>query len=150
MTLYEPVDILVVEDNASQRESIVLALQNAIPDVLVMAVGDGMEALDFLFCRGAWTHRAGDDPPKLILLDLSLPGADGFSVLAQIRSFDTDDALTLTPIVIFSDSEAPGDISKCYRCGANSYIIKPLSFSDFQTIVETVGQYWMTHNETSV
>ncbi|MBI5091836.1 MAG: response regulator [Candidatus Hydrogenedentes bacterium] len=149
MTQLEPVDILVVEDNDSQRASIVHTLQKAIPDVLVIAVKDGTEALDFLFSRKAWTDRAGEDPPRLILLDLALPGADGFSVLGQIRSIEPQDALTLTPVVIFTDSQSAGDISKSYRCGANSYIIKPLSYPDFQTVVETVGQYWMAHNRTS-
>ena len=148
MTQHEPVDILVVEDNDSQRASIVLALQNFIPDVLVTAVSDGTEALDFLFSRGAWTDRVGEDPPKLILLDLALPGMSGFSVLGQIRSFDAQEALTLTPVVVFTDSQATGDISESYRCGANSYIIKPLSFPDFKTVVETVGQYWMKNNRT--
>jgi two-component system response regulator len=145
----DPVDILVVEDNESQRTSIVRSLEDAIPDVLVVAVRDGPEALDFLFSRGAWTDRVGEDPPKLILLDLELPGSDGFSVLGQIRSIEPQDALTLAPVVIFTDSHVPGDIAKSYRCGANSYIIKPLSFPDFRAIVATVGQYWMMHNRTS-
>jgi two-component system, response regulator len=146
----EPVDILVVEDNQVERASIVEALQSAIEDVQVAAVHDGTEALDFLFARGDFKDRAGAEPPRLILLDLAMPGSDGFSVLGQIRSLDKDDALTLTPVVIFSDSKATGDISKSYRCGANSYIIKPLSFPDFQAVVTVVGQYWMTHNITSV
>ena len=144
-----PVDILVVEDDDSQRASIVQGLENAIPDVVVVAVCDGTEALEFLFCRGDWADRDQDDLPKLILLDLALPGSDGFSVLGQIRSFDAQEALTLTPVVIFTDSQATADISKSYRCGANSYILKPLSFPDFQTVVEKVGQYWMTYNRTS-
>ena len=109
----EPVDILVVEDNDSERASIVESLQTSIHDVQVIGVHDGTEALDFLFARGNWTDRVGADSPKLILLDLALPGSDGFSVLGQIRSLDTEDALTLTPVVIFSDSQAPGDISSC-------------------------------------
>ncbi len=145
----EPVDILVVEDNDSERASIVESLQASIRNVHVVAVHDGTEALDFLFARGAWTDRVGGDPPRLILLDLALPGADGFSVLGQIRSLDAKDALTLTPVVIFSDSEAASDITRSYRCGANSYIIKPVSFPDFQAIVKTVGQYWMTNNRRS-
>jgi CheY-like chemotaxis protein len=149
MTSGEPVDILVVEDNDSQRASIVLALEGCIPDVLVIAVRDGVEALDFLFCRGAWTDRVGKDPPKLILLDLELPGSDGFSVLGQIRSIEQQEALTLAPIVVFTDSQSASDIKESYRCGANSYIIKPLSFPDFRAIVETVGKYWMMHNRAS-
>jgi len=149
VTLQEPVDILVVEDNDSQRASILQALQSAIPGVAVTAVRDGNEALDFLFCRGAWTERKGEAPPKLVLLDLAMPGADGFSVLGQIRSLEPHDALTVIPVVVFSDSQSAADIAKCYRCGANSYILKPLSFSDFQTVVKSVGQYWMAQNRTS-
>ena len=145
----EPVDILVVEDGESERNSIVEALQAALPDICIVAVHDGTAALDFLFARGGWADRAGEDPPRLILLDLSLPGTDGFSVLCQIRSLDADNALTLTPVVIFSDSQNPDDITKSYRCGANSYIMKPLSFPDFQAMVKSIGQYWMTHNRSS-
>jgi len=145
----DPVDILVVEDNDSQRASIVAALENCIPDVVVIAVPDGGQALDFLFGRGAWMERAGEQPPKLVLLDLAMPGADGFSVLGQIRSIEPEDALTLTPVVVFTDSQADRDITESYRCGANSYLIKPLSYPDFQTVVETIGQYWMTYNRTS-
>lgn len=142
------VDILVVEDNDSERSSIVESLQDSIPNVSVAAVRNGPEALDFLFSRSLWSNRAGGDPPKLILMDLALPGADGFSVLGQIRSIEPQTAFTLTPVVIFTDSQAPHDITKSYRCGANSYIIKPLSFLDFQAVVKTVGQYWMKYNRT--
>ena len=145
----EPVDILVVEDNDNERTSIVEVLRAAISEIQVVAVHTGTEALDFLFARGDWMDRVGADPPRLILLDLELPGENGFSVLGQIRSLDTEDALMLTPVVIFSDSQDARNIEKSYRCGANSYIMKPLSFPDFQAVVKTVGQYWMTHNITS-
>jgi two-component system response regulator len=141
-----PVDILVVEDNDDERASIVESLQTAIDDVQVVAVRDGKEALDFLFARGEWTHRVGADAPRLVLLDLELPGSNGFSVLGKIRSLDTEDALMLTPVVIFTDSKAGADVKRSYRCGANSYIMKPLSFPDFQAVVKNVGQYWMTQN----
>ncbi len=143
-------DILVVEDNDSERESIVEALQASIQDVNLLAVSDGEQALDYLFKRGVWKDRAGNAPPKLILLDLAMPGADGFSVLGQVRSLEPEEALTLTPVVIFTDSQATGDITESYRCGANSYIMKPLSFPGFRTIVETIGQYWMMHNQVGV
>jgi two-component system response regulator len=144
----DAIDILVVEDNKSDRDSIVDSLEMAIVDVQVLAVSSGDEALDFLFWRGAFTDRVGQAPPRLILLDLALPGTDGFSVLGQIRSFEANDALTLTPVVVFSSSQTAGDISESYRCGANSYIMKPLSFPNFQAVVERVGQYWMNHNRT--
>lgn len=143
----EPVDILVVEDNDGECDSIVEALRASIDNVQVVAVHDGAEALDFLFARGQWTDRVGADSPKLILLDLEMPGSDGFAVLGQIRSADPEDTLALTPVVIFSDSQATGDITKGYRNGANSYIIKPVNFDGFRSVVETVGRYWMTHNK---
>ncbi|RJP30743.1 MAG: response regulator [Candidatus Omnitrophota bacterium] len=141
------VDILVVEDKDSERASIVESLQSSIRNVSVLAVRNGTEALDFLFSRNIWSDRVGEDPPRLILMDLEFPGSDGFSVLGQIRSLEPDNALTLTPVVIFTDSQKPHDITQSYRCGANSYIIKPLSFIDFQAVVKTVGQYWMEYNK---
>ncbi|MEQ1935071.1 MAG: response regulator [Fimbriimonadaceae bacterium] len=145
------VDILVVEDNDSQRTSIVAALQNVIPDVCVISVHSGAEAIEFLFARGKWTDRAGMEPPRLILLDLELPGKNNsMSVLGQIRSIEPEDALTVAPVVIFTDSLAPADVKESYRCGANSYILKPISFHDFKKVVETIGKYWMKHNRTVV
>lgn len=148
MSICGAVDILVVEDNPSQRESIVESLEASIDGVCVVAVQDGDEALDFLFARGPWADRADEEPPRLILLDLQLPGADAFSILGQIRSLGPEDALMLTPVVIFTDSQSDSDTAECYRCGANSYIIKPVSFNEFKTLVDTVGQYWITHNRT--
>jgi two-component system response regulator len=145
------VDILVVEDNNDQRVSIVEALQAAIPDVSVASVRSGVEALDFLFARGAWADRAGNLPPRLILLDLALPGlTNSLSVLGQIRSIEPRVALTVAPVVIFTDSQEAADVKECYRCGANSYILKPISFPDFKRVVEAVGRYWMKHNRTVV
>lgn len=145
----EPVDILVVEDNDSQRASIVASLTASIDGVQIASVNDGDKALDFLFGRGRWSGRIGQDPPKLILLDLAIPGTDSFSVLGQIKSMEPPDALTVAPVVVFTDSTSASDIKESYRLGANSYIIKPLSFNEFMTIVEAVGQYWLTRNTTS-
>jgi two-component system response regulator len=142
------VDILVIEDSASESASIVASLEAEIPDVRVALAHDGEDAMNFLFCRGRWTARKGEGSPKLILLDLSLSDSHGFSVLAQIRSLEMEESLTLTPVVIFTDSYAQGDIKESYRCGANSYIIKPLSFTDFNRVVRSVGQYWMSLNHT--
>ncbi len=143
------VDILVVEDNNGERESIVDALQTTILNVRVTAFSRGAEALDFLLARGDWTARLGVPPPKLILLDLSLSGSNAYYLLGQIRSVEPGNALTLTPVVMFTDSRAASDISDCYRCGANSYITKPLNFPDFKAVVEMVGRYWITHNRTA-
>jgi len=146
MAIGETVDILVVETNDRERESLVSALQAAVQHVRVRSVGSGDEALDFLFARGAFASRAGDEPPRLILLDIEKPGTSSRSVLAQIRSMEPQDALTLVPVVVFTDSGDRSDIEDSYRCGANSYVIKPVSYPDFQAVVAKIGQYWITHN----
>ena len=146
MSYDEPVDILVMEDNENERASIVAVLRASIADVQIVVVRNGTEALDFLFARGTWANRDVADSPKLVLLDLSLPEADGLSILGEIRSLEPDDALTFTPVVIFSDSHNPRDIRESYRCGENSYIMKPVSFSDFQAVVGNIGNYWVNHN----
>lgn len=150
MAILGAVDILVVEDNDSQRTSIVEALEASMDGICVVAVHDGDEALNFLFARESWAYREGAEPPKLILLDLELPGANAFSILGQIRSLGPEDALMLTPVVIFTDSKSDSNATECYRCGANSYLIKPVSFTEFKTMVDMVGQYWITHNRTPV
>jgi len=142
------VDILVVEDNESQRESIVRALEASISGVSVVAVIDGDDALDFLFARNEWADRAEEEPPKLIILDRDLPGADAVAILGQLRSTGPEDALHLTPVVIFTDSQSDVNARECYRCGANSYLVKPLGYPEFSTLVDMVGQYWVTHNRT--
>lgn len=145
----EAVDILVVEDNDSERGTIVDTLKASIGGVTVLGVPSGVQALNFLLARGEWSGRAGAEPPKLILLDLELPGSDAFSVLGTIRALENDDALMVVPIVIFTDSYNAADVAECYRCGANSYIIKPLSFFTFKTVVDAVGRYWVTHNRAN-
>ena len=140
------VDILVVEDNGSVRNSILAILLEFLPDVPVASARNGQDALDFLFARGVWSGRAEMVPPKLILMDLSMPESNGFSVLGQIRSTESDSALKFTPVVVFSDSQAVADIQESYRRGANSYIVKPLTYAEFQFAVVVIGQYWMAHN----
>ncbi len=144
------IDILVVEDNEGERESIVAVLQAAIADVRIASLSNGDEAMDFLLARPPWTERADEAPPRLILMDLAMPGTDGFSMLAQIRRIEPENALTLVPVVVFTDSQAESDIRESYRCGANSYIMKPLSFPDFESVVKAVGRYWMGHNKSPV
>lgn len=146
----EAVDILVVEDNDSERASIVTALQHSIPGVAVIGFRNGEEALDFLLGRGMWRDRAGENPPKLILLDLGLPGSDGFALLDKIRTFQAHEAMTLTPVVVFTNSQSLRDISKSYQYGANSYVTKPMNYTRFQTVVKAVGRYWLTHNRSPV
>ena len=110
----------------------------------IFVVRDGEEALDFLFCRGAFSERSFDHPPKLVLLDLKLPKVDGMEVLKQIKT----DARTRTiPVVIMTSSKEERDLVSGYNLGANSYIQKPVDFDQFRETVKTVGLYWLVTNQ---
>jgi two-component system response regulator len=140
------VDILVVEDDDEQRATIVEALLAELPAVQVAAVASGAEALDFLFRFGKWAQRVGV-PPKVVLLDLMMPNLDGFNVLDQLRAKQTECMTHLTPVVIFSDSHSPSDVSRSYRCGANSFVAKPVGYPEFQSAVASIGRYWVAKNQ---
>ncbi len=143
-------EYLVVEDNDDERELIADTLRKSIPKGRVTSVHNCADALDFLHARGAWADRVGALPPALILLDLSIAGLSGFSVLDEIRSGDSGDALTLTPIVMFTDSSAPRDILEGYRLGANSFVVKPMSFPEFRAVVELIGRYWSMQQRSTL
>jgi two-component system response regulator len=102
------------------------------------------EALDFLFCRGAFGHRSLDRPPKLVLLDLKLPKVDGMEVLKQVKS---DPRTKTIPVVIMTSSKEERDLVASYHSGANSYIQKPVDFDQFREVVKTVGLYWLVINQ---
>jgi len=138
-----PLDILVVEDNESQRTTIVSLIEAAVEGAHVAAVAGGEEALTLLY------DHCVHDPPKLILLDLSLAPGSGFDVLDRIRSSDSRAPMARTPVVIFTDSQDSNDIETSYRLGANSYVIKPLGFREFQSTVVALAAYWIACNQTA-
>jgi CheY-like chemotaxis protein len=105
---------------------------------------DGVEALDYLFCKGAYTNRNIKDVPRLILLDLKLPKMDGLQVLERLRS---DGYTKLVPIVILTSSKEEQDLVAGYKHGANSYVRKPINFNDFVDAVRNIGLYWLLINE---
>jgi two-component system, response regulator len=112
-------DILLVEDNQDDMDLALHALQRGKLANNIFVARNGEEALDFLFCRGAFGHRSFDHPPKLVLLDLKLPKVDGMEVLKEIKS----DARTKTiPVVIMTSSKEERDLVAGYNLGANSYI----------------------------
>ena len=105
---------------------------------------DGAEALDYLFGRGKFAGR-DEKQPAVMLLDLKMPGVDGFEVLRQVKS---DNALKRIPVVVFSSSNDEGDRLLSYELGANAYVTKPVDFSEFLEIVQTVGRFWTDINQT--
>ena len=141
------VDILLVEDNQDDAELALHALRRENLANNILVARDGEDALEFIFCSGAFTHRSLDRPPKLILLDLKLPKVDGMEVLKRLKS----DARTKTvPVVIMTSSKEERDMVKGYGLGANSYIQKPVDFDQFRETVKQVGLYWLVTNQPSV
>lgn len=136
--------ILLIEDNPDDIELTLRAFRkNAIVNRVVV-LKDGEEALDYLFCRGAYENCAKTEKPMLILLDLKLPKIDGLGVLREIRSRD---ATCLLPVVILTTSREEKDLVEGYRLGANSYVRKPVRFEDFVRVVGQMGLYWLILNE---
>lgn len=138
----ETADIVVVEDDRSQRALIVTAIQESVGDIEIAEAGSGDEAMALLF------SDPDAFPPSLVLLDLTLPcgGASALDLLERIRGGGTSSALAVTPVVIFSDSLVAEEVAECYRLGANSYVRKPLGYIEFQNTVGEVARYWIGTN----
>jgi CheY-like chemotaxis protein len=137
--------ILLVEDNPDDVALALRALKrNHIANEVVVAT-DGVEALDFLFCRGAHSGRNPADLPEVVLLDLKLPKLQGLEVLQQIRA---DERTRLLPVVVLTTSSEDRDIIESYRLGANSYIRKPVDFDQFTEAIRHLGMYWLVLNQS--
>jgi two-component system, response regulator len=140
-------DILLVEDNQNDMDLALHALRREKLANNIFVARDGEEALDFIFCRGAFAHRSFERPPKLVLLDLKLPKVDGMEVLKQIKS---DSRTKTIPVVIMTSSKEERDLAAGYNLGANSYIQKPVDFEQFRETVKSVGLYWLVINQPPV
>jgi two-component system response regulator len=141
------VDILLVEDNEDDVDLAMHALRQEKLANSIFVVRDGEEALDFLFCRGQFSQRRIDHPPKLVLLDLKLPKVDGLQVLKEVKG---DPRTKTIPIVIMTSSKEERDMVESYNSGVNSYIQKPVDFDQFRNTVKTLGMYWMVVNQPPV
>lgn len=136
--------ILLVEDNPDDAKLTLRAFKrNNILNPVVVA-HDGIEALDFLFARGAYAERAGTPLPTLVILDLKLPRLDGKGVLKAMRA---DERTRLIPVVILTSSKEEEDLDDGYALGANSYVRKPVDFAEFMEAVKVLGVYWLMMNQ---
>ena len=136
--------ILLVEDNPDDEALTIRALKKNHIGNNLFVVRDGAEALDFLFCTGAYADRDPRDKPEVILLDLKLPKVDGLEVLRRIRA---DEKTRVLPVVILTSSNEEQDRIKGYSLGANSYVRKPVDFNQFIEAVRQLGLYWLVLNE---
>lgn len=138
------VEIMLVEDNPEDLELVQRALRKAKLANHIHVARDGAEALDYLFCEGAFTARKIADSPRVILLDLKLPKVDGLEVLKRIKS---DPRTKMIPVVVLTSSKEQTDVVESYQLGVNSYIVKPVNFERFVEAVGHLGLYWLLLNQ---
>jgi two-component system response regulator len=145
MNQYQHVEILLVEDSAADAEMTLRTLKKRGIANDIEWVRDGVEALEFLRCEGAWAERRNGQP-RLVLLDLKMPRMDGLEVLRHLKQ----DARTRhIPVVMMTSSQEEGDLVASYALGVNSYIVKPVDFDRFAETVAQVGMYWVLANQTA-
>jgi two-component system, response regulator len=136
--------ILLVEDNPDDEALTRRAFErNHITNEIVVA-RDGVEALDYLFGTGKYAGRDAPAPPQVVLLDLKLPKIDGLEVLRRLRA---DDRTKFLPVVILTSSTEERDLVSGYSLGANSYVRKPVDFTDFAAAARQLGLYWLLLNQ---
>jgi two-component system response regulator len=135
--------ILLVEDSPVDAEMTMDALRDANLANPVTHIEDGVDCLDWLYRRGAFADRQGDDP-AVVLLDIKMPRMDGLEVLTQMRA---DERFRRTPVVILSSSREESDLIRSWDLGVNAYVIKPVDVAQFFQAVRTLGQFWAVLNQ---
>ena len=145
MSMAEAFEILIVEDNPLDLEMTLRGLRKANIVNQIHVARDGAEALEFLFCEGAYAHRRIEDAPRFVLLDLKLPKVDGLEVLARMKA---DERTRAIPVVMLTSSKEQRDLIESYQLGVNSYIVKPVDFDNFVQAARELGTYWLMLNQT--
>ncbi|MEO6076699.1 MAG: response regulator [Dokdonella sp.] len=136
--------ILLAEDSPADAEMAMDALREANLANPIIHVEDGVEALDFLYCRGSFASRT-ELAPAVVLLDIKMPRLDGLEVLKQMRG---DEAFKHVPVVILSSSREESDLVRSWDLGVNAYVVKPVDVNQFFIAIRTLGQFWAVLNET--
>lgn len=135
--------ILLVEDSMADAEMALDALHEANLANPIVHVEDGVDAMDWLHCRGQFAMRPPGDP-AVVLLDIKMPRMDGLEVLKRMRA---DVQLRRVPVVILSSSREERDLARSWDLGVNAYVIKPVDVDQFFTAVRTLGQFWAVLNQ---
>ena len=144
MNGYQQVEILLVEDSAADAEMTLRTLKKRGIANTVQWVRDGVEALDWIHCRGGYENRPNGHP-KLVLLDLKMPRMDGLQLLEAMKA---DASTRFIPVVMMTSSREEGDLLASYGLGVNSYVVKPVDFTEFAERIAQIGMYWMIANQT--
>jgi len=135
--------ILMVEDDPKDVELTLTALEDYNLANEVVVTRDGEEALDYLYSRGQYKMRSGDNP-AVLLLDLKLPKVDGLEVLRRIKS---DEKLRMIPVVVLTSSKEEKDMVASYKLGVNAYVVKPVDFHEFVNAIKELGVFWAVINQ---
>ncbi len=143
----EPITILLVEDDLAHAEIVRRNFERSRIANRLIHVSDGQAALDYLYGREAFSDPLLAPRPGLILLDLRLPKIDGLEVLRTIKA---DPDLSQIPVVILTTSAAESDVARAYDSHANSYLVKPVDFTQFVELMEVLGYYWLVWNQHPV
>ena len=141
--MFELKTILLAEDNPLDVELTIEALGEHNLANRVIAVSDGVEAMEYLNCEGQFKNRKKGNP-AVLLLDIKMPRMDGIEVLEAIRKNDKFNTL---PVVMLTSSRQEPDLKKCYDLGVNAYVVKPVAFKDFLDAVKHIGVFWAILNE---
>ena len=140
---YQPLNILLVEDEEAHAELTRRAIRKAGNANRIDIIPDGEKALDYLFNRGEYADKDKYPLPGLILLDIKLPGMDGIEVLKIIKE---DPDVRKVPVIMLTTSEREEDIREAYHYHANSYLTKPVGYKEFEEKVRQIDFYWMLLN----
>jgi DNA-binding response OmpR family regulator len=135
--------ILMVEDDPKDVELTMTALEEYNLANEVVVAHDGEQALDYLYCRGDFAGRSGENP-AVMLLDLKLPKIDGLEVLQDVKA---NDKLKMIPVVVLTSSKEEKDMVASYRLGVNAYVVKPVDFHEFVNAIKELGVFWAVINE---
>jgi two-component system response regulator len=137
--------IILIEDNKSDIDLTLRAFRKAQILNPIVVLEDGKEALDYLFCQENYATNDSSEEPELILLDLKLPIIDGIQVLKEIRS---NEKTRRYIVIILTSSKEESDLIMSYNLGVNSYIRKPVDFTEFVNLIKQIGNYWIMLNES--
>ncbi|MBI3160753.1 MAG: response regulator [Chloroflexi bacterium] len=136
--------ILLVEDDPTDAHLLQRAVSSRARNCRLQHAADGEQAIEYLNGVGPFADRLEHPLPQIVLLDLKLPRASGFDVLAWVKS---QPRLRNLPIIVLSSSDEPADMRRAYAAGANSYLVKPSDYRQLAALVASIETYWMKLNE---